>query len=106
MATEKMIHSVSRCLFVFTLFVVFGYSLETDNEYLEKKALRSASRRLNSKHGSRTFVINSEYFKSENGLMQEFDPARSLAGEGKLRSKRDTTPAKTNSPTSVSVSCV
>lgn len=104
MATEKMRHSVSRYIFVFTLFAFFEYSVETDSEFLRKRSSSFASEQIKLKYDSRTFVIDSENFQSENGNAQNFDPSKILSARGKGRNKRDTSSSKTNSPSSVSVS--
>lgn len=103
MATEKMRHSVSRYIFVFTLFAFFEYSVETDSEFLRKRSSSFASEQIKLKYDSRTFVIDSENFQSENGNAQNFDPSKILSARGKGRNKRDTSSSKTNSPSSVSV---
>lgn len=104
MATERMRHSVPRCIFVFTLFAFFEYSVETDSEFLRKRSSSFATEQIKLKYDSRTFVIDSENFQSENSNAQNFDPSKILSARGKGRNKRDTSSSKTNSPSSVSVS--
>lgn len=100
-ATRRM--TQSRCLAIFTLFVLFELSQESDSKSTQQKSLRFESERLKFKDESRTFVIDSELFRSENGN-SEFDSSKSVSAGVKLRTKRDATSSKSNTPSAVSVS--
>ncbi|XP_062570173.1 LOW QUALITY PROTEIN: sortilin-related receptor-like [Saccostrea cucullata] len=99
MATEAERKRHSRCLVVFTLLIYFELSLEIDSKDTQKRKPYLDLERLKSKYDSRTFVIDSELFRSENG----FDASKSVPADFKLRSKRDAASPKSHSPSAVSV---